>query len=584
MARRCGLRSLTLLLSLSLLAEAGSAAGLTGDATARQQPGRSRRQTKDSDGLYQVEISFPAQSGPATNEDTQQTIKDIKDIILEHGEFDVNKELPHVESDPASLQLNSEYVCDEGKVLVDRWCVACAAGTYFDRESRTCRKCPIGQYQSGQGQSACLTCPQIAGRHSTTAMRGAQTPDLCKERCPAGRYFDTDLGLCKPCGVGLYQGRAGQFSCYPCERGLTTRSAESTAPEDCTKACDSGHQLAEDNTCTPCPRGTYRSEGAQQTCALCPSGTTTPGTGATLSDDCSLPVCHPGSFLNTTDGNRCLECPLATYQPEALQTSCVDCPPDTTTDQPGAKARSACTNPCERAGRSGPACHVHATCLIGPGGNSYRCECRLGFSGEGFNCTDRCEGYCDNAGTCSKEERTGLPSCACVGSFTGDRCAEKSQFAYIAGGAAGFVLVAIICVLFVWMICARANKQKKTPSEPAQKAMTLPPDAASQVNFYYGAPTPYAESIAPSHHSNYQHYYDEEDDAWEMPSFYNEAYVRDGSKMGGTLPRPQSNGPSMYGPSPARQDELYDRLKRHAYNGKRESDGSPEVGQEDHAC
>lgn len=43
-----------------------------------------------------------------------------------------------------------------------------------------------------------------------------------------------------------------------------------------------------------------------------------------------------------------------------------------------------------------------------------------------------------------------------------------------------------------------------------------------QVNFYYGAPAPYAESIAPSHHSAYAHYYDEEEDGWEMPNFYND--------------------------------------------------------------
>ena len=42
------------------------------------------------------------------------------------------------------------------------------------------------------------------------------------------------------------------------------------------------------------------------------------------------------------------------------------------------------------------------------------------------------------------------------------------------------------------------------------------------VNFYYGAPAPYAESIAPSHHSTYAHYYDDEEDGWDMPNFYNE--------------------------------------------------------------
>lgn len=50
--------------------------------------------------------------------------------------------------------------------------------------------------------------------------------------------------------------------------------------------------------------------------------------------------------------------------------------------------------------------------------------------------------------------------------------------------------------------------------------MPLPPAmdlAGSQQNFYYGAPAPYAESIAPSHHSTYAHYYDDEDDGTCFP-------------------------------------------------------------------
>ena len=58
---------------------------------------------------------------------------------------------------------------------------------------------------------------------------------------------------------------------------------------------------------------------------------------------------------------------------------------------------------------------------------------------------------------------------------------EKSKFAYITAGVAGVVVLAIICVLFVWMICVRANK-KKQQEQPVQKAMTIPPDAASQVS------------------------------------------------------------------------------------------------------
>ena len=54
------------------------------------------------------------------------------------------------------------------------------------------------------------------------------------------------------------------------------------------------------------------------------------------------------------------------------------------------------------------------------------------------------------------------------------------------------------------------------------------PTGGSQVNFYYGAPShvPYAESIAPSHHSTYAHYYDDEEEGWDMPNFYNESYMK----------------------------------------------------------
>lgn len=111
----------------------------------------------------------------------------------------------------------------------------------------------------------------------------------------------------------------------------------------------------------------------------------------------------------------------------------------------------------------------------------------------------------------------------------------------------------------------------------------------SQVNFYYGAPTPYAESIAPSHHSTYAHYYDDEEDGWEMPNFYNETYMKgkswkqdklekgvrirfhavfsllSESLHNGKMNSLARSNASIYGT----KDDLYDRLKRHAYPGKK---------------
>jgi len=169
---------------------------------------------------------------------------------------------------------------------------------------------------------------------------------------------------------------------------------------------------------------------------------------------------------------------------------------------------------------AGKHCDVNADCLLIPETSDFKCECRPGFNGTGKVCKDVCDGYCENKGTCVKDLR-GQPSCRCVGSFIGPHCEDKSDFAYIAGGIAATVVFLIVIALFVWMICARSERVK----EPKKLMAQTNDQTGSQVNFYYGA-APYAESIAPSHHSTYAHYYDDEEDGWEMPNFYNETYMK----------------------------------------------------------
>ena len=147
-------------------------------------------------------------------------------------------------------------------------------------------------------------------------------------------------------------------------------------------------------------------------------------------------------------------------------------------------------------------------------------------------------------------------------------------------GITGAVIFVILLVLLIWMICVRATRTKK----PEKAGLGPGAEVAHQggPNFYYGAPAPYAESIAPSHHSTYAHYYDDEEDGWDMPNFYNEGYmkVRFLGKLTGTRLTTLSqeglaslasgkmnslarSNASLYG----NKEELYDRLRRHAYQG-----------------
>lgn len=150
------------------------------------------------------------------------------------------------------------------------------------------------------------------------------------ERCPAGKFYDHDAGLCRSCGHGFYQPKEGSFSCEICGLGKTTRTNEAVSVKECRDECGNGMQLAFDGKCEPCPRGTYRTQGVQSACQSCPLGRTSPKSGSITIEECSLPVCNPGTYLNGTL-NSCGPCKKGYYQPDSQQTSCIACPPNTST-------------------------------------------------------------------------------------------------------------------------------------------------------------------------------------------------------------------------------------------------------------
>ncbi|XP_055635764.1 uncharacterized protein LOC129775276 isoform X1 [Toxorhynchites rutilus septentrionalis] len=538
-----------------------------------QNAGSDSRQSRQQNGdTYTLEMIFPAVNDPvvhSVNGERSDVQTLLEKLILEENQFDVQDILPNTFADPGSLSLSSEYSCPIGQVVIASDCVPCAVGTYFNVTSKTCISCPKGSYQSEIGQLQCKSCPNIAGRSGVTSIIGARSAAECKERCPAGKYLDTDSGLCQSCGYGFYQSNEGSFSCEICGLGQTTRIAEATSKSECRDECKSGMQLGLDGKCEACQRGTYRTQGVHPACTACPSGRTTSKLGSYSIEECSLPVCAPGTYLNGTV-NYCVECGKGYYQPEQQQTFCIPCPPNHSTKTNTATSKSECTNPCANISDGQQHCDPNAFCILMPETFDFKCECKPGFNGTGMQCTDVCDGFCENSGQCIKDIK-GVPSCRCKGSFTGVKCTERSEFAYIAGGIAATVIFIILIVLLIWMICARANKRR----DPKKILSPAADQTGSQVNFYYGAHTPYAESIAPSHHSTYAHYYDDEEDGWEMPNFYNENYMKEGLHgTNGKLNSLARSNASLYGT----KEDLYDRLKRHAYTSKKEKSDSDSEG------
>lgn len=312
----------------------------------------------------------------------------LQKLILEEDQFDVEDILPNTVPDPASLILTSDYACPVGQVAMIPDCVPCAVGSFYEASNKTCVKCPRGTYQSETGQTQCTKCPNISGRTGVTISSGARSAGDCKERCPAGKYLDSDTGLCRSCGHGFFQPNEGSFNCEICGLGQTTRSTEAKSRAECRDECTSGMQLGVDGKCEPCPRGTYRAQGVQPACQSCPLGRTTPKVGSAAVEECSLPVCTPGTYLNATI-NVCIECHKGFYQPESQQTSCIPCPPNHSTKNTAATSKAECTNPCETGTEGHQHCDANAYCILVPETSDFKCECKPGFNGTGTTCTGK---------------------------------------------------------------------------------------------------------------------------------------------------------------------------------------------------
>jgi len=546
----------------------------------RTTNGRQAKQLSlsDPEQKYDLELSFPVRildSDEATNDDGRRERIDqlIQEILSnENLALNITDTLPGTLLDPSSISVDTSFQCKSGQVVVDDQCVPCPKGTYFDEAEQVCTKCAIGFYNADYEQRACNKCPE----GKITEVEGATSENDCKLKCSAGERYDKVTGLCLYCGYGKYQPLEGQFSCELCGVGLTTRTKKSLSKDDCRPDCEDGSQLSIDGNCQECEVGSYRKQGSERSCKACPVDRTTGGKGSKTIGDCNLPICIPGQYLNATE-NKCKLCEVGTYQPSKQETFCIDCPPNTSTPSEGATSKAQCTNRCLVKLGEEELCDKNAICLFKKP-NDFTCQCKFGFIGNGTgpnSCHDPCDGFCRNNGICLKTKE-GDAYCQCAGSFTGLKCAEKSEFAYIAGGIAGAVLFVIVLVLLVWMICVRSARNRARSSEkfaPSVGDMT-----GSQVNFYYGAPAPYAESIAPSHHgSTYAHYYEDEEDGWGMPNYAYDTYGKN-SKIA------RSNGSlynaGMYAPQYAPQGEFYDRVGKHTYQPRPEDKSGADTSSE----
>ena len=170
-----------------------------------------------------------------------------------------------------------------------------------------CTHCVPGQYQDEEAH-AVTTCKDCGnGTFSYTSAKS------CQPACPPGTTTGNDE-TCDPCPAGTYRGES-ETKCTDC-----TASAFSTAGQaKCdytTDTCPAGtYPLDADKACAGCPAGLYSKVPIASVAGCvgkCPTGTYSDEKG--LISDLQCKICGPGKYSDKKGtSSSCTLCPAGRY-------------------------------------------------------------------------------------------------------------------------------------------------------------------------------------------------------------------------------------------------------------------------------
>lgn len=181
---------------------------------------------------------------------------------------------------------------------------------------------------AGRGQD--LPVVMTVGGQQSNALLFSYEPLICQP----GDFKQAD-DTCAPCPEGTFSPGPGATSCTPCAPGTYTDHSSSIVCVPC--APGSAQPLSSQRSCDACAAGTFAADEGAERCSLCPVGSFSSETG---SRSCTL--CPPGRVQSTEGSAACRTCVPGTAQALPGQAECVFCPTGTFADLEGSARCDAC--------------------------------------------------------------------------------------------------------------------------------------------------------------------------------------------------------------------------------------------------
>ena len=226
-----------------------------------------------------------------------------------------------------------------------RKCISCPLHTfkqfYSDYRYSTCRKCPLNRRRL-VNESMCV--------NGTKVYPSKPSNKFCVYKCPLGKFYSDELGICEWCDYGFFQNSTTNLYpvCHRCPGDNTTAFVGAKSQSSCMYRCGEG-QFTKFPSCFNCHIGYYMPYKGNRfsKCFKCPPGKTTINEGTANKTDC-VDQCTLGEYFDISVG-VCVLCPNNTYQDEQKPgntRSCKTCPANTVTLTIGSSSKTACLDPC----------------------------------------------------------------------------------------------------------------------------------------------------------------------------------------------------------------------------------------------